>query len=125
MSQQELDRTDRELIDMVNERASQQAKEDAERLAAALRQPTPEELAAQEAEDRKHEQAARERQLILEYQRERKIRRNLVVAACLLIALMLLIARYVPWFVGVVVNLGILICGIVAAIIIDRYTRAL
>ena len=118
MSQQELDRTDRELIDMVNDRASQQAKEDADRLAAALRQPTPEELAAQEAEER-------EKKIILEYQRKQKIRRNLGVAACLLIALMLLIARYVPWFVGVVVNLGILICGIVAAIIIDRAMRSL
>ena len=123
MSQQELEQTDQEVMDLVNSAASKDAKRYAEQLAEDLREPTPEEIAAEEAEKRCREEMEKEQERMKAFVRKQKRLKILGVAACVLIATLLVTALLVPDFVICVVNLGVLICGMVAAIIIDRYQR--
>lgn len=112
MSQQELEQTDQEVMEMVNSKATPEAKRRADQIEDAINGPTPEEGAGCEV-DRLHK----------EYCRKRKIRTAMCVMACVLIAVALLIVLFAPALLVWVVNIGILCCGIVAGIAIDRQCR--
>ena len=112
MSQQELEQTDQEVMEMVNKSATAGAKRRAEEIADAIKEPSPEELADKEAE-----------RLHKEYCHKRKIRAVLCVAACILIAVALLIVLFAPALLVWVVNIGILCCGVVAGMTVDRLQR--
>jgi len=119
MSQQEFERTDQEVMDLVNGVAPTETAGTAEELSG----PSPEELALAEAEKRCQEEKAKEEKRMKAFVRKQKIRDALGIASCVLIAILLLLSMYVPDFLVYVVNLGVLTCGIVVAIIIDRKTR--
>lgn len=112
MSQQELEQTDQEVMDMVNRSAAPGAKRRADQIEDAINGPTPEEGAGCEV-DRLHKK----------YCRKRKIRTAMCVMACVLIAAVLLAVLLAPEILVWVVNIGVLCCGIVAGIAIDRLCR--
>ena len=112
MSQQELEQTDREVMEMVNRTAAPDTMRRADQIEAAMKGASPEELAESEV-GRLHKV----------YCRKQKIRTGLCVAACLLITVVLLIVLFAPTFLVWVVNAGILCCGIVAGIALDRQCR--
>lgn len=123
MSEKEFERADQEAMALVNRSATPEAKACAEELAVSLRTQTQEEIAEVEAKKRHQEAVEEGERLMREYRRKKKIRTTICVAACVVIAAILMVARFVPSFVVWIVNIGILSCGIVAAINIDRYCR--
>lgn len=96
MSQKEFEQNDQEVIEMVNRSAAPEAMSQADQLMAKL-QGT--------------------------YKRKKKMRTVLVVLLCMSIAAALITALFVPAFVVWVVNIGVLGCGMAAAVAADRYIR--
>lgn len=96
MSQKEFEQNDQEVIDMVNRSAAPEAITSAEQLMDKLQG---------------------------NYKRKKKIRTVLIVLMCMAIAAALITALFVPAFVVWVVNIGVLGCGMAAAVAADRYIR--
>lgn len=96
MSQKEFEQNDQEVIDMVNRSAAPEAITSAEQLMDKLQG---------------------------NYKRKKKIRTVLIVLLCMAIAAALVTALFVPAFVVWVVNIGVLGCGMAAAVAADRYIR--
>ena len=113
MSQQELERSDQEVMDMVNSGASPQATQTAEDIAAELKA-----LDRDAAEMVKEEKAQRQT-----YKRREGRCVAFVVAACIVVAVLCVLALKHPGLVIWLVNAAVLSCGIVAAVKIDRWIR--
>lgn len=96
MSQKEFEQKDQEVIEMVNRSAAPEAITSAEKLMDKLQG---------------------------NYKRKKRIRTVLVVLLCMAIATALITALFVPAFVVWVVNIGVLGCGMAAAVAADRYIR--
>lgn len=96
MSQKEFEQDDQEVIEMVNRSATPEAITSAEQLMDKLQG---------------------------NYKRKKKTRTVLVVLLCMAIAAALITALFVPAFVVWVVNIGVLGCGMAAAVAADRYLR--
>ena len=119
MSQEEFDQQDKQVIDMVENHAHPDAKKAADdickREQGAVREPqitTP--LPAEQNESNGGTAAAELR---------RHLRVGLQVVICAIIASLFLAALRDKNFVVYLVNLGILSCGVTAAIIVDRHIR--
>ena len=128
MSQQELKRGDQEVMGMVNGHSHPEAVAAAEEIAEVATEPVQDSndrAYANEAEtEAQYEEACRE---VERMNRKRKrmedLRAVLFVAACLCTATALVAAWYVPSLLIWVVNVGVLVCGIAAAVKIDKYIR--
>lgn len=96
MSQKEFEQNDQEVIDMVNRSAAPDAMAQADQLMEKLKGT---------------------------YKRKKKMRTVMVVLLCMAIAAALITALFVPAFVVWVVNIGVLGCGMAAAVTADRYIR--
>lgn len=133
MSQQELEQTDQEVMEMVNKAASPEATQIAEKIAEEHFAEAKngeffedvEEKTVPDAMDAQWIPA--NRSLIDKIARDAKKRfRNrmiICVVLCILIAAALVAAWAVPKLVIWVVNIGVLSCGITAGIAIDRFVR--
>ena len=109
MSQQELDRTDQEVMELVNGAAAADAKKNAEKIADAVQNPAP---------------AYAEEEMECEaFVCKKRWRYILCIAACVAIALILVVLLFVPEIITWVVNLGVSICCSVAAVCVDRFRR--
>ncbi len=96
MRQNEFEQNDQEVIEMVNRSAAPDAMSQAEQLMEKLKGT---------------------------YKRKKKLRTVLIVLMCMAIAAALITALFVPPFVVWVVNIGVLGCGMAAAVAADRYLR--
>lgn len=119
MSQQELEQGDQEVMGIVNDHAHPDATVVAEEIAEQMLQPEdPERIHCDDTcqcganPDWNQNQKTRE-----------GISTGVCVAACLLVAVLLVAAKLFPAIVSWVVNAGVLCCGIVAAVKIDRAVR--
>ena len=128
MSQQELEQGDLEVMGMVNGHSHPDAAAAAQEIADAAWEP------AQDSNDRtcdydaeaeaKYREACRE---VERMNRKRKrmeaMRAVLFVVACVCIAAALVAAWYMPKLLIWVVNVGVLACGITAAMKIEKHIR--
>lgn len=120
MSQIEFEKNDQEVIEMVNRSATPEAVLQAEQIADAITEPVPDEI----SDTGKEEQAsAMVEEMERMYLRKKKMRYLLTVTLCFVITAMLIILLYMPFLMVWVVNIGILGCGMVAAVAVDRYVR--
>lgn len=103
MSQQEFEQADDQVLSMVNDHAHPDAKKAAEKICCA--NPAENARAAE--------------------QRRRILWTVLQVLCCVLVAALFVAALLDPSFVMVLVNAGVLVCGMVAAILVDRSIRHL
>lgn len=128
MSQQELERGDQEVFGVVNGHSHPDAAAAAEVIAEVATEPV------QDSNDRtcdydaeaeaKYRKACQEvEQMNRKRKRMEDLRAVLFVAACLCTATALVAAWYVPSLLIWVVNVGVLVCGIAAAVKIDKYIR--
>ena len=112
MSQQELERSDEEVMSMVNGAASPQATSAAEAIAAEY-------VNAKREEERPKEESMR--------YRKAKCRDascvGIAVAVCVVVAVLCVLALKYSGLVIWLVNAAVLCCGIVAAVKIDRWVR--
>lgn len=113
MSQQELERSDQEVMDMVNSGASPQATQNAEDIAAELKA-----MERETAEMVKEERVQRQT-----YKRREGRCVAFIVAACIAVAILCVLALKYSGLVIWLVNAAVLCCGIVAAVNIDRWIR--
>lgn len=115
MSQQDLERGDQEVMGIVNDHAHPDTAATAEEIAEQLFQP---EEPARTCDDACKCGADHT------WIRKRKIREGIsagiCVAVCLLVAVLLVAANFLPDILIWVVNGGVLCCGIVAAVKLDR-----
>lgn len=139
MSQQELERTDQEVMDLVNGSAAPEAAATADEIEKRMRQ-----LDAEQEQKLKDEQAAARHMAELEAARKeemhrqmkeseerynRRQRRNqvlntvLVVVLCFLISGALLMMLILPEIMMWVVSIGVVVCCTVAGIRVDRQVR--
>lgn len=102
MSQQEFEQADEQVLSMVNDHAHPDAKKAAEKICC---NPDANARAAE--------------------QRRRILWTVLQVVCCVLVAALFVAALLDPSFVMVLVNAGVLVCGMVAAILVDRSCRLL
>lgn len=112
MSQQELERSDEEVMNMVNGAASPQATYAAE-------------VIAEEFENAKREEERPKEEGML-YRRAKRRDASCVgaaVAACIVVAALCVLALKYSGLVIWLVNAAVLSCGIVAAVKIDRWIR--
>ena len=117
MSQQELERGDQEVMDVVNGHSHPNAQAAAEKI--------------QSQQQKKGTIGAVERAMIAQWQEEReqtvqnrRILWTIVqVLSCVLVAALFVAALMDPGFVVHLVNVGVLACGITAALIVDRWLR--
>lgn len=119
MSQQELEQGDQEVMGVVNGHSHPDAEAAAEEIADAVCQPVADET---DSEDRCETHCTGEK-LYRKHKRIQTITTVLFVAACIVIAAALVAAWYVPGMTIWVINFGVLICGIAAAVKIDKYVR--
>ena len=117
MSQQELEKTDQEVINMVNSAAAPDALRKAERVAENIHSRNSAEKDADEAHRKEQEE-------IRAYVRKRRLVVGAKLLACVAIALLLVSALFWPELLAFVVNAGVLACGCVAAVTIDRWLRS-
>ena len=120
MSQIEFEKNDQEVIEMVNRSATPEAVLQAEQIADAITESVPDAI----PDTDKDEQAS----IMVEkmermYRRKKTTRYILTVSLCVVIAALLIILLYMPFLMVWVVNIGVLGCGMVAAVAIDRYIR--
>lgn len=113
MSQQELEKSDEEVMNMVNGAASPQATQNAEDIAAELKA-----MEREAAEMVKEERAQRQT-----YKRREGRYVAFIVAACIAVAILCVLALKYSGLVIWLVNAAVLSCGIVAAVKIDRWIR--
>lgn len=120
MSQIEFEKNDQEVIEMVNRSATPEAVLQAEQIADAITEPVPDESSDT---DKEEQASAMVEKMERMYLRKKKMRYFLTVALCFVIAAILIILLYMPFLMVWVVNIGILCCGMVAAVAVDRYVR--
>lgn len=139
MSQQELERTDQEVMDLVNGAAAPDAAAAADEIEKRMRQ-----IDAEQEQKRKDAEEAKLRVAELEKAREeeeyrrmkeceeRYLRRQrrkqvldtvLIVALCFLISCLLILTMIVPEIMAGVVCVGVVVCSTVAGIRVDRQLR--
>ena len=118
MSQAEMEQMDRDVMNIVNEHANPKAAAAADEIAAAFAE---QEARAEEAKNREKQEKVK--RLINHQKRKDAFSAIAWVAVCLMAIAALLLAIYVPGALIWVVNVGILTCGIVAALKIDKYIR--
>jgi len=127
MSQQELEQTDQEVMDLVNGHSHPDAAAAAEEIADAAWEPTEEETTCDcdvpDVDAQYRERCREGEKLYRKHQRIEALKAALFVAVCLGIAVALLVAWYVPKLLIWVVNVGVFACGIAAAVKIDKYIR--
>ena len=132
MSQKELEQTDQEVMEMVNDHAHPDATEAAQVIqhvvgsyaaGRKVKEPTPEELEKAAAERAWLEQVAEEKRKVKKVKIQEAVRALVLVAVCVLVAVLLVAAHFAPDVVIWIVNGGVLCCGIVAALIVDRWIR--
>lgn len=132
MSQQEMDQMDRECEDVVNSAATPEAKAAAEAIAeewceenAPKVDPDPcSGTAKTEPIADWYERKKREKEAIARQEKNRRrVCLALRVILCLLLGAFFVAVLVAPALVIWLVNAGVLCCGIVAAIAIDRYRR--
>lgn len=126
MSQQDFERTDQEVMDLVNGAASPEAKERAEAIEKELNKP-------REAKscDSYDEVAAECVSRVVVEEMHRKWKLNTIIAcslqasACIVAALALVIALKKPECMVYIVNVIVLGCGIVAALRVEKIIKLL
>ena len=118
MSQAEMEQKDQEVMDIVNEHAHPEAAAASDGIADAF---ADQETRAAEAKHREKQEKVE--RLINHQKRKDAFSAIAWVAVCLMAVVALLLALYVPGVLIWVVNVGILTCGIVAALKIDKYIR--
>lgn len=130
MSQQEFEQNDQEVLDLVNDHAHPEAEASAEEIkkdlgycSAVENEPTPEEKQLAEEHRRWKEEAAREMKRVKSRKRREVFGVSVRVAICVAVACVLVAAMFAPELLIWIVNAGVLCCGIVAAIMIDRWRR--
>ena len=130
MSQQEFEQNDQEVLDLVNDHAHPEAEAFAEEIkkdlgycSAVENEPTPEEKQLAEEHRRWQEEAAREMKRVKSRKRREVFGVSVRVAICVAVACVLVAAMFVPELQIWIVNAGVLFCGIVAAVMIDRWYR--
>lgn len=117
MSQQELEHGDQEVMGIVNEHAHPDAAAAAENIKSQQRKKgtfgnvEKVRIAQWQQEER---EAMRCRQMLWTV---------IQVLSCILVAALFVVALMEPGFVVHLVNVGVLACGIVAAVLIDRKVR--
>ena len=118
MSQAEMERDDQEVMGIVNEHAHPEAAAAAEEIADAF---SDEEARAEEA---KYREECKKAEIWIRRQKQKETFSAITfVAVCLMAVVALLLALYVPGALIWVVNVGVLACGIAAAVKIDKYIR--
>ena len=120
MSQIEFEKNDQEVIEMVNRSATPEAVLQAEQIADAITEPVPDEISDT---DKEEQASAMVEEMERMYLRKKKMRYLLTVALCFVITAVLIILLYMPFLMVWVVNIGVLGCGMVAAVAVDRYVR--
>lgn len=120
MSQMEFEKNDQEVIEMVNRSATPEAVLQAEQIADAITEPVPDEISDI---DKDEQASAMVEKMERMYRRKKTMRYILTVALCVVIAAVLIILLYMPFLMVWVVNIGVLGCGMVAAVAVDRYVR--
>lgn len=120
MSQIEFEKNDQEVIEMVNRSATPEAVLQAEQIADAITDSVPDENSDT---DKEEQSSAMVEKMERMYLRKKKMRYLLTVTLCFVITAMLIILLYMPFLMVWVVNIGILGCGMVAAVAVDRYVR--
>lgn len=139
MSQQELERTDQEVMDLVNSEATPEALASAEEIEQRVREIESEQQRKAEAERDAQIRAAEEEKArqeayyeAMRRSEERYHRRQfrkqifqtvLTVALCGLISAMLVVVLFVPEVINWVAYAGIVVCCTVAGIRVDRQVR--
>ena len=108
MSQQELEKSDPEVMDMVNGSASPQATQTAEDIAEEFKA-----LERESAERAKRQMHKRHEVRYLVF----------IVAACIVVSALCVLALKYSGLVIWLVNAAVLVCGMVAAVKIDRWFR--
>ena len=121
MSQQELDRGDLEVMGMVNGHSTPEASAAAEEIAEMATAPKEEEVDCDLKADREWCCEAEKR--FRKNKRIATLQLVLSVTVCLCVAAALIAAWYVPALLIWVVNVGVLACGIAAAMKIEKYIR--
>lgn len=124
MSQKEFEQQDEQVMDMVNGHSAPEATAAAEQIVETVN------TTLEESEDQKHAsnlETDMERHRKAEWFRKKKLIANLrlvlFVTACLCVAAALVAAWYVPALLIWVVNVGVLACGVAAAMEIQRFVR--
>lgn len=119
MSQQELEQGDQEVMGIVNEHAHPDTTAAAENITEQLLRP--------EEPERKCNDDTCKCGPNPDWIRKKKLRAGIstgvCVAICLLVAVLLVAAKFFPDIVCWVVNVGVLCCGIVAAVKLDRFAQ--
>lgn len=129
MSQKELDQTDQEVMDMVNGAAAEDAVENAEKIQEWFEEPRGEAAHRPDLKGSKDDTeggCADEKGAQDNWRKRRRqhtVSTVVCVVVCSLIAAMLLMALFDPSSVVQIVNIGILSCGIVAGIRVDRWIQ--
>lgn len=119
MSQQELEQGDQEVMGVVNGHSHPEAEAAAEKIAETVCQPVVEDPDPEECCG----ECSRAEKLYRKHKQQEKVFTVFFVAVCLLIAAALVAAWYLPGLLIWVINFGVLICGIAAAVKIDKYIR--
>lgn len=118
MSQQDLERGDQEVMGIVNDHAHPDTAAAAEEITEQLLQP---EEPESDCDNTCYDE---EPELVQMWNRKLKIRETIstgvCVAVCLLVAVLLVVANFLPDILIWIVNGGVLCCGIVAAVKLDR-----
>ena len=122
MSQQELEQGDQEVMGMVNGHSHPDAAAAAEEIVESVTAPVQDNAYAFDAEEEKKQCGTAER-LYRKRKQMEFMRAALFVAVCLCTAAALVAAWYVPSLLIWVVNVGVLACGIAAAVKVDKYIR--
>lgn len=128
MSQQELEQGDQEVMGVVNGHSHPDAAAAAEEIAEVATAPVQDSdgrTCDYDAEsEAQYKEACREvRRMQRKRERMERMQAALFVAVCLCTAAALVAAWYVPSLLIWVVNVGVLACGIAAAVKIDKYIR--
>ena len=139
MSQQELDRADQEVMDMVNAGATPQAEASAEQIEARVREIEAEQeqklmdAEAKKIRDAEEEKARQEAMFAAlkrseeQYLHRKKIRDTMImvlsVVACAGISALLIVPMYVLGFAVWTANVGVLTSGVVAGVCVARWLQ--
>lgn len=122
MSEIEFERADQEAMDLVNRTANQEAAESAEQIANEWEKQQQAKFAA-EFEKAAKEAEEKEREAARRFHRKMRWGLALRLAVCAVIATGLIVAMFVPEAIVWIANVGILACGMVWAVSVDRYFR--
>lgn len=125
MSQKEFEQQDEQVMDMVNGHSAPEATAAAEQIVETVKTPVMEGEGTENIRNPKKEREWHRAggNLFRKNYRIAILRLVLFVTACLCIAAALVAAWYVPALLIWVVNVGVLACGVAAAMEIQRFVR--